>query len=225
MMTDFDYQLALLTFTPSVILFLYIFLNDKFKEPIDCVIKVFLLGIFLLIPAGILNEMFIFSKGEDYLDYSWIAGITEESLKFAAFYFFITKKFNYNERMDAIVYGALISLGFATVENYEYVYVNFPELDSYWIAGVRALTAVPMHAMCGIIMGYYFGKYHFEHEPINLAKALFIPMLGHAVYNYQYSTEASFIIVLVLFFIARNAHKEFIRFQKIKVTEEEVKRK
>ena len=66
--------------------------------------------------------------------------------------------------MDGIVYGVLISLGFATFENYEYVYVYFPDIDSYYIAIIRALSAIPMHAMCGIIMGYYLGMHYFDKQ-------------------------------------------------------------
>ena len=54
------------------------------------------------------------------IDLSFLAGVTEETLKFLALYFYIRKKTDFNEPMDAIVYGTLISLGFASLENIEY---------------------------------------------------------------------------------------------------------
>ena len=64
--------------------------------------------------------------------------------------------------MDAIVYGTLISLGFATFENLQYVYYSGGSPDL--IAIIRAFTAIPLHACCGIIMGYYFGLYIFKNR-------------------------------------------------------------
>ena len=70
--------------------------------------------------------------------------------------------------MDAIVYGCLISLGFATYENYEYVYLIEFEISNLSVAIIRALSAIPLHACCGIIMGYYFIFFHFRQKKIYL---------------------------------------------------------
>ena len=82
--------------------------------------------------------------------------------------------------MDAIVYGSLISLGFATYENYEYVYLYEFEISSFDIALIRAFSAIPLHACCGIIMGYYFIFYYFRKKRIYLWFSLFIPISIHA---------------------------------------------
>ena len=62
----------------------FIVYSDKFKEPLDLVLKTFFLGIFLCIPAGLLNDLLIQSP-----DQSYFAGLTEESLKFIVLYFYI----------------------------------------------------------------------------------------------------------------------------------------
>ena len=59
-------------------------------------------------------------------------------------------------------YTDINSLGFATFENYEYVYVYFDNIPPLQIAIVRALTAIPMHASCGIIMGCFLGIHVFR---------------------------------------------------------------
>ena len=72
--------------------------------------------------------------------------------------------------MDALVYGTAISLGFATLENFEYVFSAASIDQSFEIAVVRAISAVPMHASCGVIMGYYFGRYVFSGDRMMLLK-------------------------------------------------------
>ena len=112
----------------------------------------------LCVPAGIINTMLI---GDT--DMSYLAGLTEESLKFTALYFFLRNKIDFNEPMDAIVYGTLISLGFKALENFNYVYsAEYFGMQASTLALIRAFTAIPLHAGCGIIMGFYFGLYVFR---------------------------------------------------------------
>jgi RsiW-degrading membrane proteinase PrsW (M82 family) len=59
--------------------------------------------------------------------------------------------------MDGVVYGAVASLGFATLENILYVTPN-----GFAVAAARAFTAVPGHALLGVIMGYYVGRAKFH---------------------------------------------------------------
>ena len=65
--------------------------------------------------------------------------------------------------MDGIVYGVTVSLGFATFENYDYVFYWAEEwgIDPYQMAVWRSYSAVPMHGLMGCIMGFYFGMYAF----------------------------------------------------------------
>ena len=53
--------------------------------------------------------------------------------------------------MDGLIYGAAASLGFAAYENIGYVLYFYKE-PSFELAIVRAFSAVPMHALCGIMM-------------------------------------------------------------------------
>ena len=147
----------LITIGAPLVIIAFIVYSDKFKEPLDLVLKTFFLGIFLCIPAGLLNDLLIQSP-----DQSYFAGLTEESLKFLVLYFYIRPKAAFNEPMDAIVYGTIASLGFATLENLTYVYSGSPEVDSFTIAVIRAISAIPLHACCGIIMGYFFGLHAFS---------------------------------------------------------------
>ena len=119
---------VILTFVPSILILFYFIFNDKFKEPIGSIILIFFLGFLICLPAGILNELsddFFFKKlnySEDltvsFLGPAW----AEELLKFSILYFIVLKRHEFNEPMDGLVYGVTVSLGFATYENYTYVY-------------------------------------------------------------------------------------------------------
>ena len=46
----------LITIVPSFLILLYFFFSDKFKEPKGTVAIVFVLGILICLPAGIINS-------------------------------------------------------------------------------------------------------------------------------------------------------------------------
>jgi len=183
-----------LTFLPPLFIILYVIYSDKFKEPISLVISTFILGCLLILPAGILNQILI---GENN-NYDFLAGFTEETLKFLALFFYVKDRKEFDEPMDAIVYGSLISLGFATYENYEYVYLYEFEISSFDIALIRAFSAIPLHACCGIIMGYYFIFYYFRKKRIYLLYSLTIPISIHAFYNFLTGFDDAYFYLFVL---------------------------
>ena len=217
-------NLLLMTFGPPLIILGYVIYSDRFKEPSGMIIKSFIVGILLIFPAGILNQLLIFSN-EDPSSVTYIAGFTEETLKFLALYFYIRKKSHFNEPMDAIVYGTLISLGFATLENFEYVFNSASAAESMQIATIRAFTAIPLHACCGVIMGYFFGLYAFSGQRSYLLKSLFLPMFFHAIYNFMttFSLLITSLILIALIGYAYSLHKRFAYLQSGKIKEEERK--
>jgi len=102
------------------------------------------------------------------------------------------------------VYGVAASLGFAAYENIGYV-LNFYKDPSFNIAVVRAFSAVPMHALCGIIMGFLITQSIFEkqHNYLNLILALLIPVGLHGLYNFSYaSPSVSYQMANVVLFVS-----------------------
>ena len=78
------------------------------------------------------------------------------------------------------MYGAMVAIGFATLENIQYVSMGGMET-----AISRMFTAVPMHVSAGVIMGYYTGMAKFSKKPIRyLFLAWLIPALLHGFYDY-----------------------------------------
>ena len=228
-----------LTFLPSIIILLFFVLSDKFKEPKGMILTIFFLGFLICLPAGILNELSnkLFFERLDYsedltrsfLGPAWV----EEFLKFSILYLIVLKRDEFNETMDGLVYGVVVSLGFATYENYTYVYewavmiaeekdYNVAEF-SYLIALARSYSAVPMHGLNGAVMGYYFGMHVFTGEKKYLVLSLVLPFLFHGIYNYL-SWPNLMIIVVILLVFSLTLHTKLRNLQISKKKEKEVKK-
>ena len=222
----------LITIVPSIIILLYFFLSDKFKEPKGTVALVFILGVLICFPAGILNDFMISNFGDpkdiNDLTYSFFGPAwTEEILKFLVLYLIVLRRNEFNEPMDGIVYGVIVSLGFATYENYDYVFrlaetwEIAPEQMALW----RSYSAVPMHGLNGCLMGFYFGMYAFSAENKFLYRSLYVPYFFHGIYNHftVYSPLHIFIVIIMLGF-ALHLHKQLKILQKKKNKESEYKK-
>lgn len=152
-------HLIALALAPGIFIAIYFYLKDKYeKEPLKAIVYSFFLGCLSVIPALLLESVFMSyfpQNGANLLitavnAYIIIAG-AEELSKYIMFRRFF-KDPNFNEPYDGIFYGVVISLGFAAVENIMYVYDG-----GFTVGLLRMFTAVPAHASFGAIMGYYFG--------------------------------------------------------------------
>ena len=74
-------------------------------------------------------------------------------VKYIALLKYNLPKKDFNEPYDGIIYSLFLTMGFALVENISYVIGN--EETGFSVAIARMFTAIPMHATCGIVMGYY----------------------------------------------------------------------
>ena len=221
----------LITIVPSILILSYFFLSDRFKEPKGSIALVFFLGILICLPAGIINDFMYknFNDGSDlseklygsFLAPAW----SEELLKFIILYFVVLRRNEFNEPMDGIVYGVTVSLGFATFENYDYVFrlAELWEIDPYQMAVWRSYSAIPMHGLNGCIMGFYFGMYSFTANKKYLILCLLIPYLIHGFYNFL-DYPYHFIVVGMLTICAIALHSQFKKMQWMKNKENEIKK-
>ena len=219
----------LITIVPSILILLYFFLSDKFKEPKGSIALVFFLGICICLPAGYINSFMennfkdIFSERLlfSFLGPAWC----EELLKFIILYFIVLKRKEFNERMDGIVYGVAVSLGFATLENYEYVFIHAEkwEIEPYTMAIWRSYSAVPMHGLNGCIMGFYFGMFAFTANKKYLILCLLIPFIIHGLYNFL-SHPYHFMILGILVIYTIALHSNMKKLQESKKNEGEIKK-
>ena len=171
---------------PAILLVLYFNKKDSLKkEPIGMIWFAFVLGILSVIPALILALSLTFLEDTKNV---WIlvfvqsfitASFVEEISKFGVFKLFIYKNKNFDEVTDGIIYMAIISLGFACLENILY---SSGEI----VTGLtRAITAVPGHAIWSGIMGYYFGLAKFsENSGFLFIKGLTIGIIYHGLYDF-----------------------------------------
>ena len=201
-------QLLLATILPSILIILFFVYSDKFKEPRSEIIKVFIYGILITIPAYFLNTFlsnFFYENtrvGEGLISSFLTAAPVEEGLKLFVLYYFVYKMKDFNEPVDGIVYGVTVSLGFATLENIYYVYLlaDYFDTSSMSLALVRSFSAVPAHAVFGLFMGYFFMKYSFVKKGDNLFFAFIIPFALHGCYNLF--TISNFLVSLALILIS-----------------------
>ena len=229
----------LFTIVPPILILLFFVLTDRFKEPKITIITVFFLGFLICLPAGILNQLShdFFFTGTDYsenltgsfLGPAW----AEELLKFSILYLIILKRDEFNEPMDGLVYGVVVSLGFATYENYTYVYEwasivakeeNYDFLKfSYHVAKGRSYSAIPMHGLNGAVMGYYFGLYAFSGNKKYLVLSLILPYLFHGFYNFL-GWPNMLIIIGILIVYSLVLHSNLRQLQLAKKKEWEIKK-
>ncbi len=187
---------------PVFIILFYIYFRDKYdREPLGLLVRSLVAGMLLVIPIFFVERFLVsvmppLNKVMAAVYHSFaVAGTTEEAFKFLALYLLIWKNPNFNEKFDGIVYAVFVSLGFAAVENVMYV------MDGgYQTAVVRAITAVPAHALFGVTMGYYLGiaRMYSEIRTENLRKALLIPILLHGIYDFILMVEVDWLLALFI---------------------------
>ena len=225
--------LLLATILPSILIILFFVYSDKFKEPKGEIIKVFVYGILITIPAYFLNTYisdFFYNNtrvSEGLISSFLTAAPVEEGLKLSVLYYFVYKMKDFNEPIDGIVYGVTVSLGFATLENLYYVYLlaDYFETTSMALAIIRSFSAVPAHAVFGIFMGYFFMKYSFIKKGDNLFFAFVVPFVLHGCYN-LFTTSNFFVslgLILISWIIALRLFSRLKKTQKRKRREYEKK--
>jgi protease PrsW len=182
-------ELLFLALAPVVAIGSFVWLKDKYeREPLKHVIISFLLGVLSAIPAVLLSHSLDSIFPVDFGDIGSVAihafivvALAEEFAKFLVLKYYAFRLPEFNEPYDGIVYGVMISLGFAAIENIFYV------MDGGMnVALLRMFTAVPAHASFGIIMGYYFGLawQNKEFQKQYMFRGLFSAVMLHGVYDF-----------------------------------------
>ncbi|MBL7786185.1 MAG: PrsW family intramembrane metalloprotease [Chitinophagales bacterium] len=195
-------QLLLLALAPVVAVVCYIYSRDKYeKEPFINLFISFLLGMFsafLPLLAGEANEKWGIPETGGLLNVAFYAfivvALTEEAGKFLFLRYYMYPKAEFDEPFDGIVYGVMVSMGFAALENVLYVLQG-----GIGIGIVRMFTAIPAHAVFGIIMGYYVGLAKHA-APVDRFRYLLLGLLSatilHGLYDFFIMQEASEILAL-----------------------------
>lgn len=176
---------------PSLVILRYFIKSDRFPEPTRVIVWTFVLGALITVPVLIfalpigaaveprITQPIQLAAFQGFV----LAAIPEEACKLLVLLLYCRRHKAFDEPMDGIVYGVTASLGFATLENILYVAGG----GEGWIgiAVMRALTAVPGHAVLGAIMGSYVARARFEPERATamLIAAFMVPMILHGLYD------------------------------------------
>ena len=227
-----DLFLLSITILPPVLIVIILAASDKFKEPNKEIILVFISGILITIPAYFTNTFL----HDLYLNYPFIseglavsflsAAVVEEGLKFLILYFVVYRLREFNEPMDAIVYGVCASLGFAALENIYYVWnASAWDVNPIRMLIERSIYPLAAHGICGVMMGYFFMKHVFFHKSKSLFLSFLIPYFLHGFYNYFIDINfwISLALVIVSWFIGIKLLLKLVQEQSLKRREYEKK--
>lgn len=111
------------------------------------------------------------------------AAAPEELCKIAVVYWVVWRRPEFDERLDGIVYAARAGLGFALVENIFYLLgqVDMTGLIVTWI--LRALLAVPGHALWTAMMGYMAARRRFDGSGPGILGGYLLAVFLHGTYD------------------------------------------
>jgi len=175
------------TVVPIAVLSWYFYARDVHREPRAVLVRTFLLGLLSIVPVLVLafpllqfHPSFSGPLHAALYEAFVLAAIPEELLKLLVVRFYSARQRSFDEPMDGIVHGATAALGFAALENALYV------ADGGWMTAlVRAVTAVPMHAAAGAILGYCVARarFSFGGHPV-LWKGFAAAVLVHGLYDF-----------------------------------------
>jgi RsiW-degrading membrane proteinase PrsW (M82 family) len=189
-----QWQIALSGAIPALVaMWLVDRLDRKRPEPARTRRLVTFVGMLSVIPAVIL-EMIVTTKLGDqiqprmtYQGSSFhafvVAAAIEEACKIAVIYWVVWRRPEFDERMDGIVYAARAGLGFALVENIAYLMQQQTlggALET-WI--LRAVLAVPGHAMWTGMIGAMAARRRFDKQGLGLVGGYLLAVAFHGAYD------------------------------------------
>lgn len=189
------YLVALSGALPAIAAMLYFdWLDRKRPEPWGLRYLVSFVGMLTVVPTILLALILELLVGDAvpatgtyehaaYMSFGIAAGI-EEACKISAIFAVVWFTRSFDERMDGLVYGARAGLGFALVENCLYIWQAAIEGQVVMVWILRALLAVPGHAMWSGMMGYYAARRRFDHDGPGLLGGYLIAVALHGVYDF-----------------------------------------
>lgn len=211
---------------PAFVMLAYVFWYDRaHPEPIAVLFKGFVCGI---VSVGLLYLLWNYFP--DYFEWAdsgtsvldkikdsvFSAAIPEETVKLLMFWILVSKNHFFDQRFDGIVYAVSVGMGFAALENIDYVFFYAGPL---WgsVAAARAVLSVPGHYIMAVMMGYFYSVAKYKREKRwkrlwQLSLIWMVPVLIHGTYdaiamNMKYSDTVYIILTIALFVFCYVLHK------------------
>lgn len=206
---------------PGLALLSYFYLRNQMEtEPRKTLLQAFIMGALITFP--IMFIQYVLKEEGLYSNFPFseviFTSTIEEVFKWLVIFAFIYNHVEFDDPYDGLLYGASVSLGFATIENV--IYLLTFGIDT---AIVRALLPVSSHALFGVAMGYYYGKSKFakdDKQKEYLFLALIGPIILHIIYNSILTIHGYWIYLMIPFMLylwwgalrkVKLAHEHLIR--------------
>lgn len=164
---------VVLATVPALIWLGVFYAQDRLEpEPKLFILGIFILGALLAQAVGMPLVRDVF-RVQEWLPYHgpWIdllgsilvIGFIQEYLKYAGVRFTVFNSAEFDERVDGIIYGAVIGLGFATLLHIDYVIGSGGvRLD---VGVIHIVVNALAHASFAGVSGYFLGRAKFEDMP------------------------------------------------------------
>lgn len=182
---------------PSIIWLLFYLRKDTHPEPKLQVIKIFLYGMLVALPAiffekGIFEIFKNMSLFLQFLNHFIGVATIEEFLKYLIVKEKALKDPEFDEPIDAMLYMIIAALGFAAVENI-LILSQLPSTpflhQAFFILVVRFLGATFLHALCSGTVGFWLALSFLDYQKKGKLKfpslGLGIAIFLHGLYNFS----------------------------------------
>lgn len=208
--------IIILSLIPSALISAILVVKSSREDlNISLYLRMVLLGALAVIPGGILVSITTSLTGTGWISTHVIhpffaVAFIEESLKLMIIAVFLYRNKKLTSIKSSINYAIAVAVGFAFAENIFYL------LDSQKQFGLflsRSFTAVPLHAICGAVMGYYIGQGKAD-EKRSFRRALIYVVLIHGLYNilsnliFPYYLLSTLLVILSLIILKQHYSKK-----------------
>jgi RsiW-degrading membrane proteinase PrsW (M82 family) len=172
-----------LAFAPALFWFWFFARRDRNPEPAGLLLRTFVWGALMVIPAGLL-QVFLDSIGSSALGAGFGASLTlflvgpiEELSKFVAARS-IAKNKAFDEPVDGLIYATAAALGFATLENVLYMFQ-----DGASVILIRGPISTLGHVLFALPWGYAMSLKRFRGGQWILRRGLLLGALLHGLFD------------------------------------------
>ena len=198
-----------LALVPVIGWLLFFYSRDRYeREPKRLIINLFLLG-FGAIAVAIVGNRLVSDVALDRVRFGpealsvvafprallYVAGIAacEEGAKLAFAWSRVRRDPEFTERVDGMIYLTTVALGFAALENFDYIAGTFggtlaggrvSVTSVAEIATLRPVTSTLGHVAWSGICGYFLARHVVDRRPFIVVPASFLAAVGlHALYD------------------------------------------
>lgn len=126
-----------------------------------------------------LGEFILSHKSLVFIESFFGVALIEEGTKWLFLVYAVSRWNSFARYSDGIIYTCGIAAGFTLVENllYAVIETSLPDM------AVRVFTAIPVHFLFAIVMGFLFARYKLEGKQF-LWFSLLIPVVLHGLYDF-----------------------------------------